>query len=150
MMKVWNTLGYGLDTEQLDKIDTKKYEEFIKTNYPDEWDNMLTNEDSFTHVLDNIYNYELFTSDYGEISEYNPIVAVLNCESDIPIILATQTDSPDNTIIVYQPSYPWNLSENERNLIPEDIQKAFEAVLSPLLRDGEKLHFDYHSVEQWG
>lgn len=57
-------------------------------------------------------------------------------------------DYNSETYLVYEPSYPWNISEKERNLTEETLRQILAKYIS-ILTD-EVFEVDYCSVENGG
>lgn len=64
------------------------------------------------------------------------------------IELTVCDDFECNRYLIYQPSYPWNLSDTERNLTEDGMTELFQRYTG-ILTD-ETISIDHQSVENGG
>ena len=89
-------------------------------------------------------DFDDFEGNYGDMG----LSAILRevIENEIPVVFADDFDGVD--YILYCPSYPWHLREEERNLTVEKVSNIFQKYLEMLI--DEPIAITYYSVENGG
>lgn len=142
----WHTYGYGIC---VDDIETTA-EKLLKL--------ASMKEDVLKEVreyLDEIYpngykDEDLTLEDFDELEGYSCErgVAFVLCEMINEITVDFADDYNGTPYILYIPSYPWYMKEEERNLTEEDVANVFRKYVSVLT--DEPIVIDYYDVENGG
>lgn len=82
----------------------------------------------------------------GDFCERGLTFVLYNVITEIPIVYADNYDGEQ--YILYTPSYPWQMKENENNLSEDDVVKIFAKYIN-MLTD-KPINIDYQSVENGG
>lgn len=146
--EVWSTNGFGFCVDKiettLDKVlklaalneetltDLKRYLDYY------------CEEEGYTYEDLDISDIDEFEGEYGYRGLSTILCEVINQE--LYVVLADDFHGTD--FILYCPSYPWSLKENERNLTEQDVVNIFNKYIS-ILTD-EPITIDYYSVENGG
>lgn len=142
----WHTYGYGIcvdnietTAEKLLKLASmkenvlKEVREYLDEIYPNGYkDEDLTLED-----------FDELEGDYCERGVAFVLHEVIN---EITVDFAD--DYNGTPYILYIPSYPWYMKEEERNLTEEDVVNVFKKYVSVLT--DEPIVIDYYDVENGG
>lgn len=149
--RTWTTYGFGFCVDDisedvsltLDKVlnlaKTEPSVYKIVTEYLDE----ICEEEKITRdelCIDDIDGLE------GDYCERGIAFVLLNVITEIPVMYADNFDGVE--YILYEPSYPWQMKENEKNLSEEDVEKIFKKYIN-MLTD-KPINIDYQSVENGG
>ena len=140
----WHNYGYGICTNDFDITDVKRIENLIHLapQYELQIHQKLIDREITEPTVD----------DYLELDEdYNYGIAtilanVIHEAEDIWFTACNDYNCAE--FLIYQPSYPWELQEKERNLTEESIRLIMVKYIS-LLTD-QILTIEYHSVENGG
>ena len=140
----WHNYGFGICVDDVDTQDVARLEGMLK-HAPDleqEIHNWLK-ESSISEPT--WADYMEFDQDFrlglATILQY----VIKEAEG----ICLTACDNFDgNAYLLYQPDYPWNMSEKERNLTEQDIASLFQHYVG-MLTD-KPVDVDYQEVENGG
>ncbi|MBR6163395.1 hypothetical protein IKQ26_05870 [bacterium] len=66
------------------------------------------------------------------------------------VYMTVCSDDNENTYLIYETGYPWNLTEQERALTQEKLEEIITKYFSDLVGRSETLKFDGFEVEQYG
>lgn len=142
----WHTYGYGICVDNIETTAErllnlasmkenvlKEVREYLDEIYPNGYkDEDLTLDD-----------FEELEGDYCERGVTYVLYQVIN------EITVEYTDDYNGTpYILYTPTYPWYMKEEERNLTEEDVVNVFKKYVS-ILTD-EPIVIDYYDVENGG
>lgn len=144
--RTWNTYGYGIcvddiktTAEKLLKLASikedvsKEVREYLDEIYPNGYkDEDLTLED-----------FEELEGDYCERGVSFVLYQVID-----EIIVDFVDDYYGTPYILYTPTYPWRMTEKERNLTEEDVANVFRKYVGVLT--DEPIEIDYYDVENGG
>ena len=144
--RAWHTYGYGIcvdnietTAEKLLKLASmkgnvlKEVREYLDKIYPNGYkDEDLTLED-----------FDELEGDYCERGVAFVLYEVIN---EITVDFAD--DYNGTQYILYLPSYPWRMKENEKNLTEEDIANVFKKYVNVLT--DEPIVIDYYDIENGG
>ena len=142
----WHTYGYGICVDDIEttaekllklasmKEDVlKEVREYLDEIYPNGYkDEDLTLED-----------FDELEGDYCERGVAFVLHEIIN---EITVDFAD--DYNGTPYILYIPSYPWYMKEEERNLTEEDVANVFRKYVSVLT--DELIVIDYYDVENGG
>lgn len=92
------------------------------------------------------FKIEWFDELEGDYGERGLAFILYNVITEIPVVYADSFDG--DQYILYCPTYPWSMHENERALSEEDVVKIFKKYVSILTDIPIKV--DYYSVENGG
>lgn len=140
----WHNYGYGICTDDLDITDVSRIEKLIHMapQYELQIRQKLTEAEIEDPTVD----------DYLDLDEdYNCGIATIlaNVIHETEGIWFTACDDYNYSVyLIYQPSYPWELQEKERNLTEESIRLILVKYIS-ILTD-QILTIEYHSAENGG
>lgn len=92
--------------------------------------------------------FEIDDFDELEGDGYEPGLTfiLLNVITEIPLVWADDYGGDD--YLLYCPTYPWRMKEDERNLSEEDVVKIFSKYINVLT--DLPINVDYYSVENGG
>lgn len=144
--RTWTTYGLGFCVDDIKTTPEKLLK--LAAMKPD----VLANVRSYLdECFENGYKDEDLTiEDFndleGDYCEYGIAYVLYNVINEITVVYATDFDGQQ--YILYGPSYPWQLPENEANLKEPDVEEIFEKYIS-ILTD-EVIYIDYMSVENGG
>lgn len=142
----WHTYGYGICVDNIEttakkllklasmKEDVlKDVREYLDEIYPNGYkDEDLTLDD-----------FEELEGDYCERGVTYVLYQVIN-----EITVEFADDYNGTPYILYIPSYPWYMEENEKNLTEEDVENIFRKYVG-ILTD-KPVIIDYYDVENGG
>lgn len=140
--QIYITYGYGICVSDLKEPTLKSITDIISVApiYRKSILDVLNNKDNPT--IDDVY--ELLEYEHLGIAE---IVAevIQECEN---VELTACDDFDGKTYLVYEPCYPWNLPESDRNITQNTIECIIKKYVS--MYTDESLEFDYQCVENGG
>ena len=122
----WHNYGFGICVDDVDTQDVARLETMLK----------LTPE-----LEQKIHNW------LKESSINEPTWADY-MEFDQDICLTACNNYDGKAYLLYQPDYPWNMLERERNLTEQDIVSLFQRYVG-MLTD-KPVNVDYQEVENGG
>lgn len=150
----WSTDGFGFCVDNIETTleralklaalnqqtldDLKNYINDIREETGFTEENGYDDEDITIDFIDE------FEGNYGEMGLTTILREVIN--EEIPVVFADDFNGVD--YILYCPSYPWALQENERGLTKENVEAIFNKYIK-ILTD-EPIAIDYYSVENGG
>lgn len=147
----WSTNGFGICVDDIFKdvsLTPKKFLELaamepsvleIVQNYIDE----ICERDEISIEELDVNDFEELEGDY---CERGLAFILYNVITEIPVVYADSFGG--DQYILYCPSYPWNMYDNERELSEENVVKIFEKYVKVLTDIPIKV--DYYSVENGG
>lgn len=141
----WHTYGYGICTSEL-RVQSLEQLQSIIDNAP-----KFKKEIELYFMESEIISPTLF--DYLEYNDGNMeegIGFILRkvIEENEHIGLTVCDDFSGKQYLLYEPNYPWNISENDYNLTTEKLDYIFNQYVSPLIN--MDVTPDYYSVENGG
>ena len=143
----WTTYGIGFCVDDIDT--TPKRLLRLATMKPDVLKDVR-------EYLDSIFEGKEYKDEDLTLEDFDDLEGIY-CERGVAYVLhkvideirVTFADDYNGTpYILYCPHYPWNMSENEKNLKYEDIVNIFEKYIE-ILTD-EFVEIDHQSVENGG
>ena len=147
----WSTNGFGICVDDILEKTSLNLQKFldiaamepsvlkIVEQYIDE----ICEEDKISRDDFEIEWFDELEGDYGE----RGLAFILyNVIKEIPVVYADGFNG--DQYILYCPSYPWTMHDNERELSEEDVTKIFKKYVS-ILTD-IPIEVDYYSVENGG
>lgn len=144
--RTWTTYGLGFCVDDIETTPEKLLKlAAMKSEVLTEVRNYL-NERFENGYRDEDLTIEDFDDFEGDYCEHGVAYVLYNVIDEITVTYAT--DFEGGQYILYGPSYPWSLSENEANLKEPDVEEIFEKYIS-ILTD-EVIYIDYMSVENGG
>lgn len=140
----WHTYGYGICTTDIPQPPISRIQ------------NLLNKAPKFKGILNEYFakagiqtpdyeDYEGSDEDYGLGLTTILKKVILEAEG---INFTACDDCNSNQYLIYEPSYPWNLPEGEKDLTEESIQKILQKYVK-ILTD-EDIQVDYQSAENGG
>ena len=142
--QTWHNYGYGICVDDIREHSAARLEELLKLA-PELQAKMrawLTAKGISAPAREDYMEYD---------TDYNLGLAVILREAihEIEGIELTACDDFEcNRYLIYQPSYPWNLSDTERNLTEDGMTELFQRYTG-ILTD-ETISIDHQSVENGG
>lgn len=145
--EVWSVNGFGFCVDDI-KTTPEKILKLAALNentfsdlreYLDSFYEEGYKDDELT--MDDFYDFE---GEYGEMG----LSAILRKAIKRELSVEWADNFDGDNYILYCPSYPWTLQENESNLTKEDVIKIFEKYIK-ILTD-EPIIIGYYSVENGG
>lgn len=140
--QIYITYGYGICVSDLKEPTLKSITDIISVApiYRKSILDVLNNKDNPT--IDDVY--ELLEYEHLGIAEILAEV-IQECEN---VELTACDDFDGKTYLVYEPCYPWNLPESDRNITQNTIECIIKKYIS--MYTDESLEFDYQCVENGG
>ena len=144
--ETWNTYGYGIC---VDDIETTA-EKLLKVASMNE--NVLKNvREYLEEIYPNGYKDKDLTLDdfeglEGDYCEHGIAYVLYQVIDDFTVTFAD--DYNGTAYILYTPTYPWNMTEKEKNLKEEDVKHVFKKYID-ILTD-KSVPIDYYNVENGG
>lgn len=140
--QIYITYGYGICVSDLKEPTLKSITDIISVApiYRKSILDVLNNKDNPT--IDDVY--ELLEYEHLGIAEILAEV-IQECEN---VELTACDDFDGKTYLVYEPCYPWNLPESDRNITQNTIECIIKKYVS--MYTDESLEFDYQCVENGG
>ena len=142
----WNTYGYGIC---VDDIETTA-EKLLKVASMNE--NVLKNvREYLEEIYPNGYKDKDLTLDdfeglEGDYCEHGIAYVLYQVIDDFTVTFAD--DYNGTAYILYTPTYPWSMTEKEKNLKEEDVKHVFKKYID-ILTD-KSVPIDYYNVENGG
>ncbi len=140
----WHNYGYGICVDDIKEQDVARLQELL--NHAPEFHATVQRWLAEAGITEPTWN------DYMEFDQ--------DCSSGLATLLQkvieeaegiqmTACDDYDSvSYLLYQPSYPWNLMEQERNLTEQQIAEIVSRYVRILT--SEPIDIDYQSVENGG
>ena len=140
--QIYITYGYGICVSDLKEPTLKSITDIISVApiYRKSILDVLNNKDNPT--IDDVY--ELLEYEHLGIAEIL-VEVIQECEN---VELTACDDFDGKTYLVYEPCYPWNLPESDRNITQNTIECIIKKYVS--MYTDESLEFDYQCVENGG
>lgn len=140
--QIYITYGYGICVSDLKEPTLKSITDIISvaTIYRKSILDVLNKKDNPT--IDDVY--EMLEYEHLGIAEILAEV-IQECEN---VELTACDDFDGKTYLVYEPCYPWNLPESDRNITQNTIERIIKKYVS--MYTDEFLEFDYQRVENGG
>lgn len=144
--ETWNTYGYGIC---VDDIETTA-EKLLKLASMNE--NVLKNvREYLEEIYPNGYKDKDLTLDdfeglEGDYCEHGIAYVLYQVIDDFTVTFAD--DYNGIAYILYTPTYPWSMTEKEKNLKEEDVKHVFKKYVD-ILTD-KSVPIDYYNVENGG
>ena len=140
--QIYKTNGYGICVSDLKEPTLKSITDIISVApiYRKSILDEMNNKDNPT--IDDVY--ELLEYEHIGIAEILAEV-IQECEN---VELTACDDFDGKTYLVYEPYYPWNLPESDRNITQNTIERIIKKYVS--MYTDESLEFDYQRVENGG
>ena len=149
--QTWSTNGFGICVDDIFKDKSLTPKKFME---------LAAMEPSVLKIvqeyIDDICETDEITSDeltvddfdelYGDYGEHGLSYILLNVITEIPVVFADDYDGVH--YILYCPSYPWTMYDNERELSEEDVVQIFAKYVNILTDVPVKV--DYYCVENGG
>lgn len=141
---IWHNYGYGICTDRLETAEVSRIQALIRCapEYEKAVNKLLQDRGITDPEPDDYLELEINGS-YGMASIMQDVI--LEAEG---LIFTACDDYNSNNYLLYMPSYPWHLQENEHSLTEEAVRQIFAKYVS-ILSD-EVLEVDYESVENGG
>ena len=142
----WSTYGYGICVDDIETTAEKllklaamkpKVLECVREYLNNCFDGDYKDEDL---TIDDFNDLE------GEYCERGVTYVLYQVIDEIDVVFADNYDGVP--YILYCPSFPWNLKEEEKNLTMEDVKSIFNKYISVLT--DKHIIFDCYSVENGG
>ncbi|MDE6852146.1 MAG: hypothetical protein K2J67_06610 [Lachnospiraceae bacterium] len=136
----WHTYGYGVCLSRLECDSMERMEKLLELapEYHKSVQNWLREQCIAKPDVDDI----LESDQEYHLELQNVILEAENIQ------FTACDDYNSETYLVYEPSYPWNISEKERSLTEETLRRILAKYIS-ILTD-EVFEVDYCSVENGG
>lgn len=149
--KTWTTYGFGFCVDDILRdvaLTPKKILELAAMepsvlNIVHEYLNEICEDRGITYEELDVNDFEDLEGDY---CEHGIAFILYNVITDIPVVYANSYDG--DQYILYCPSYPWNLTEQEKSLTREKIEEIFQKYISVLT--DEYIEIDRKEVENGG
>ena len=137
-MITFTTSGYGFYTQD---ITVENLYKFLKNHPSDDWrikdilesvDGII--EEEGTEDLDEILDmYDDFLDDGVDTSSISGIIGIIIMEETGLTFAFADRDDYDDEALLYEPLYPWQLNDKEKELLNEGklTRKYIEEVLNP-------------------
>ncbi len=140
--QIYITYGYGICVSDLKEPTLKSITDIISVApiYRKSILDVMNNKDNQT--IDDVY--EMLEYEHLGIAEILAEV-IQECEN---VELTACDDFDGKTYLVYEPCYPWNLPESDRNITQNTIECIIKKYVS--MYTDESLEFDYQCVENGG
>lgn len=140
--QIYITYGYGICVSDLKEPTLKSITDIISVApiYRKSILDVLNNKVNPT--IDDVY--EMLEYEHLGIAEIFAEV-IQECEN---VELTACDDFDGKTYLVYEPCYPWNLPESDRNITQNTIECIIKKYIS--MYTDESLEFDYQCVENGG
>lgn len=145
--ETWHNYGYGIMIDDI-TTDTGKILNLL--------DKAPKFKENFLGWIKESYDRDINDVDYDEMMEYEddpgyrglgPILSgVIQEAEDIEFLLCDDYDG--HQYLLYPETYPWCLSEKERNFTEQDVKDIFEKYLTVLTNDSVLI--DYMTCENGG
>ena len=145
--KTWTTYGFGFCVDDIDTTPKKLLElAALRPKVLEDVREYLNDYFDGKEYYDDELAMEDFDELEGEYCERGVAYVLYQVIDDI--VVEYVDDYNGTPYILYLPSYPWNMKENEYNLTPEKIEEIFDKYIN-ILTD-KPVIIDYHSVENGG
>lgn len=142
--QTWHNYGYGINVSTIPDASAEQINALLNhaPNFKSEVEKWLA-------------KHEITEPSYEDYLEYDDVcmcglAAILAevIEEAEDIVLTACSNFEGDQFLIYQPSYPWNLSDTEAALTVEKIDNILTKYVS-ILTD-ESIEIDYQSVENGG
>ena len=144
-MSYWSVNGIGLD---ISKIYPDKVINFVKNHSKDEKILNAFEIMSWDDLIDEYSEYYPNYGNYGDPGLLSIIGEIIFDETGLNISYYRSLEN-DNEYLLYEPSYPWQLSDADKRLNSyEDLHDIFKPYIEELGLDKDT--FDFHDVQYFG
>lgn len=147
----WITYGFGICVDDIYKDKSLTVDKFL---------NLAAMEPSVLKIAqdyideicqrDEISKEDLTIDDFddleGEYGEHGLALILNNIITDIPVVWANDYDGAQ--YLLYTPSYPWTMDENEVNLTKDKVEEVFTKYVKMITDIPVKV--TYYDVENGG
>ena len=147
----WSTNGFGICVDDICKDVSLTTEKILKLAAMEPSVLKIVNEYIDEICESEEISREDFTVDdfeelEGDYCERGLAFILYNVITEIPVVYADSFGG--DQYILYCPTYPWTMHDNERNLAEDDVVKIFAKYVN-ILTD-IPINVDYYSVENGG
>jgi hypothetical protein len=144
--QTWHIYGFGVETSEINQGElTVERIENLLSLAPDFRKKIHQYFDELDLTEPEVDDYLEFDQDY-----YHGIAYLLRevIEEDANIFLSTCDSCNEEIYLLYSPSYPWEVRDEERNLTEESLKEMFNKYLSIICDTIPEV--DYQSCENGG
>lgn len=140
----WHNYGYGICTDSLDISSVEQITALLDAapclkKRMAEW---LESEKIQNPTVEDYLEYD-------QAGNYGIATILAEAIQEVEGIIFTACNDYDGkNYLIYQPSYPWYLRENERDITEEQIEQILRKYVSLLVET--ELDIDYQEVENGG
>lgn len=140
----WHTYGYGICVDDISGFTVEKLQKLLSLapKYEANINEWLKENDIDNPTLEDYYEYD---EDWclGLATILKEVI--LEAED---IELTACNDFDDNRFLVYEPWYPWELTEKDKSITRESLDEIFTKYISVLTDEIPSIN--YQSVENGG